>query len=93
MEAPPFFAAKVANMAQVERYSFTGSLQAFSRRLVPLFLSLTLVACLAVYQLTVTDPLVESAMFYDEEHLVETISADDVVDSLLPAWNEENEDH
>jgi hypothetical protein len=93
IEASPFFAARVANIAQVERYSFAGSLQTFSRRLVPLFVTLIVVTCLGAYRLTVPDPLVESAMFYDEEHLVETISVEHVVDSLILFPIEENEDH
>ena len=93
IEVPPFFAARVANTAQVERYSFAGSLQAFSRRLVPLFVTLMVVVCFAVYQWTAPDPLVESAMFYDEEHLTETISVDYVVDSLALLPDEENENH
>lgn len=93
MEAPPFFASRVANTVQVERYSFAASLQAFSRRLVPVFLTLMVVVCFAVYQSTGPDPLVESAMFYDEEHLTETISVEYVVSSLALYPEEENEDH
>jgi hypothetical protein len=87
LEAPPFFAARVANLAQVERHSFARSLQAFSRRLVPVFAALVMVVCFAAYKLATPDPLLESAMFYDEEHLSETISLEYV--ALL--HDEENE--
>ena len=74
MEAPVFFAARVSNLVQVERYSFAGSLQAFARRLVPVFMTLMIAACFAAYQLTAPDPMVVSSMFYDEDHLSETVS-------------------
>jgi len=93
IEAPPFFAAKVANLAQVEIYSFAGSLQLFSRRLVPVFMTLMILVCLAVYRWSTPDPLVESAFFYDEEHLAETITLEYVVDSLAIASDEQNENH
>jgi hypothetical protein len=93
MEAPPFFAARVSVVAQVERYSFAGSLQTFSRRLVPVFVTLMIVVCLAVYQWATADPLVESAMFYDEEDLAETITVEYVVGSLALLPDEENENH
>ena len=93
IEAPAFFAARVANTAQIERYSFAGSLQAFSRRLIPLFMTLMVVVCFAVYQWTAPDPLIESAMFYDEEHLTETVSVEYVAGSLALQLDKENEDH
>ena len=93
IKASPYFAARVANIAQVERYSFAGLLQTFSRRLVPFCGAVVVVACLAVYRLSSPDPLVESAMFYDEEHLVETISVEFVMNSLALLPLEENEDH
>ena len=93
MEAPPFFASRVSNVAQVERHSFAGSLQAFSRRLIPAFMALLPVACFAIYQWSPPDPLIESAAFYEEEYLADAITLEFVVDSLAARSGEENENH
>lgn len=93
IESPPFFAARVANIVRVERYSFARSLQAVSRRLVPFFMAILVVVCIAAHQLTSPDPLIESAMFYEEEHLPENISLEYVVESLALLPGEENENH
>jgi len=93
IEVSPFFAARVANLAKVEQNSFAGSLQAFCRRFVPLLVTLMLVICFAVYQRRTPDLLEEAMLFYDEEHLVENITMEDVVGSLALLPEEENENH
>ncbi|MGW8179919.1 MAG: hypothetical protein ACWGQW_14335 [bacterium] len=93
IEAPPFFAARVANLADVGRNSFAGSLQLFCRRLVPLFVTLMLVICFAAYQWRTPDLLDEAMLFYDEENLVENITIEDVVGSLALLPEEQNENH
>lgn len=93
IEPSPFFAARVAGIAQVERFSFAGSLQAFARRLVPVFVTLMAVVCFAADWWTAPDPVVESAMFYDEEYFVDNITLESVMDSLASIPLEQNEDH
>ena len=93
LEASPFFASRVANVAQVEKHSFAGSLQAFSRRMIPAFMGLLAVACLAIYQWNPPDPLIESAVFYEEEYLADAITLEYVVNSLAVRSGDENENY
>ena len=93
LEAPPFFASRVSNVAQVEKHSFAGSLQAFSRRMIPAFMALLPVVCFGVYQWKPSDPLIESAAFYEEEYFADSITLEFVVDSLTVPSGEGNEDH
>ncbi len=93
LKPPPFFAQRVANLAQVEKYSFAGSLQAFARRLVPVFMTVSVLICLVLYRSTTLDPLVESAIFYDEEYLADTITVEYVVNSLAVPSDDENENY
>jgi hypothetical protein len=93
MEAPPFFASRVANIAQVEKHSFAGSLQAFSRRMIPAFAALLTMVCLVIYEWNPPDPVLESAAFYEEEYLADAITLEYVVASLTLASGDEDENY
>ena len=93
MEPGPFFVSRVAHLAIVELSSFAGSLQALSRRLVPVFTTLALTVCFALHQWQPADLANELTFFDEEAYLSENITLENVADSLDLLPGEENEDY
>jgi hypothetical protein len=90
-EPPPFFASRVARLALIERASLATSLQAFSRRLVPVFMTLLLAVCFVVYRSSELDPLLESELFSEYSDSIEPITIGDVLTLLGPESGTEDE--
>jgi hypothetical protein len=93
LEAGPFFASRVAHLAETDIYSFAGSLQAFARRLVPVFTTLTITICLALHHWQPVASTSELTFFDEEAYQLENITLENVADSLDLLPGEENEDY
>ena len=81
MEAPPFFAQRVARLAQEARTPFSLLLGRAARHMVPVFTALILATCLWLYQL----PNGESAAYSSELLFEQSQQLDVSLESVLNA--------
>jgi hypothetical protein len=91
IEPPPFFAARVASRALIEEPSLLYWLNGLGRRLTPLLFSAAIVLSAVSYQVaTVGSSLVvESELLFEQESSPSTITIGTVLDSMDPAFEEE----
>ncbi len=88
MEAPPFFAQRVARLAQEAKTPFSLLLGRAARQMVPVFTALILATGLWLYQL----PNGESAAYYSELLFEQSLQNDVSLESVLNALAETPEE-
>lgn len=87
---PPFFAHRVAQLAQTASHSFIFSLQQVARQLVPIFVALIIITSFLFYQLTDGERIDYGSEILFEPITEEDFSLEYVVNSLadLPTEDE-----
>ena len=90
-EPPAFFASRVAYRAELERPTFFLQLCSFTRRALPLLVSLCFVTLLLSYVLTPVDlPNGSYAeLFLEQEEELDPVTIEEVLVALIPPDSEE----
>jgi hypothetical protein len=86
-EPSPFFASRVANLAELERTTFFAQLTLVARLAFPLLASFAFAAILLSYSATSSDPFVNSydELFLEQEEQIEPVTVEDVLLALGPS--------
>jgi len=90
-EPPAFFASRVAHRAELERPTFFLQLCSFTRRALPLLVSLCFVTLLLSYVLTPVDVQNGSytELFIEQEEELDPVTVEEVLIALIPPDSEE----
>lgn len=89
-EPPAFFASKVAHRADLERPTFFLQLCSFTRRALPLLVSLCFVTLLLSYMLTPAEWQNTSyeELFVEQEEQMDPVTIEEVLIALIPPDSE-----
>jgi hypothetical protein len=84
IEPPEDFAATVSRFTYHRSADFSHALQSIARKLVPVFLTLSIIACTLAYILTSSTPSAnfEAELLFETQEVEPEITVDYVLDSL-----------